>query len=144
MFIRLQEYANKHGDPGGRPYFAIDGKQPGTAEQWASMRAKFECPHGFTNVWDRPALRGAERYKLNGNSSKAIHLNQKPLDLIGMLIEASSDEGDVIWEPFGGLFTACIAARMGRRRSFGGEIDPTYFHYGTKRLRDASNQTLLI
>ena len=143
MFLRLQEYANRHGDPLGRPYFCIDGKHPGTAGQWAAMRAKFHCPHGFTNVWDRPALRGSERYKLNQSSGKAIHLNQKPLDLISMLINASSDEGNVVWEPFGGLFTACVAARLDHRRSFGGEIDPTYFYYGVKRLREESLQLSL-
>ena len=140
MFARMQEYANSHGDPSGRPYFSIDGECPGTAQQWADMRAKFDCPHGFTNVWNRPALRGAERYKLNGHSGKAIHLNQKPLDLVKMLIEASSSEGDVVWEPFGGLFTACLAARLSNRRSFGGEIDPTYFYYGIKRLGETPDQ----
>lgn len=76
MFIRMQEYANKHGSPTGRPYFSIDGISPGTAEQWSAMRSKFYCPHGFTNIWERPALRGSERFKLNGESGKAIHLNQ--------------------------------------------------------------------
>ncbi len=144
MFVRMQEYANRYGDPLGRPYFSIDGKGPGSVDQWAAMRAKFDCPHGFTNVWDRPALRGAERYKLNGHTGKAVHLNQKPLDLISMLIEASSDEGDVVWEPFGGLFTACIAARLCQRRGFGGEIDPTYFYYGMKRLEEARGQLSLV
>jgi len=134
MFMRMQEYANTHGDSNGRPYFSIDGANPGTAGQWAAMRSKFYCPHGFTNVWDRPALHGAERFKINGDSGKAVHLNQKPLDLITMLIKASSDEGDVIWEPFGGLFTACIAARTLGRHGFGAEIDPTYFHYGLSRV----------
>lgn len=134
MFAKMQEYANIHGDPAGRPYFSIDGKEPGTATQWAAMRSKFNCPHGFTNVWNRNALRGAERFKINGESGKAIHLNQKPLDLTTMIVEASSDKRDVVWEPFGGLFTACIAARSIGRRAFGAEIDPTYFHYGVKRL----------
>lgn len=142
-FLKMQEYANTHGDPVGRPYFSIDGKQPGTAEQWAAMRSKFYCPHGFTNVWDRPALHGAERFKLNGDSGKAIHLNQKPLDLVTMIIKASSDKDDVVWEPFGGLFTACIAARSLGRRAFGAEIDPTYFHYAVKRLIQESRQYLL-
>jgi site-specific DNA-methyltransferase (adenine-specific) len=134
MFVRMQEYANTHGDPAGKPYFSIDGRKPGTAEQWAGMRSKFYCPHGFTNIWDRPALHGAERFKINGDSGKAIHLNQKPLDLMTMIIRASSDESDVVWEPFGGLFTGCIAARNSKRRSFGAEIDPTYFHYAVRRL----------
>ena len=140
MFARMQEYANIHGRQEGRPYFSFDGTNPATAADWARMRAKFHCPHGFTNVWERPALRGAERFKLNGDSGKAIHLNQKPLDLISMIIEATSDEGDVIWEPFGGLFTACIAARQLKRKAFGAEIDPTYFHYALHRLSEGASR----
>ena len=144
MFVRMQEYANTHGDPAGRPFFSIDGIKPGTGEQWAAMRSKFYCPHGFTNVWDRRPLRGAERFKLNIDSGKAIHLNQKPLDLMTMIIKASTDEGDVLWEPFGGLFTGCIAARSIRRRAFGAEIDPTYFHYGVRRLIQESQDYCFI
>jgi site-specific DNA-methyltransferase (adenine-specific) len=144
MFERLQIYANTHGMPGGKPYFSIDGKKPATAQEWVHMRSKFNCPHGFTNVWERPALRNSERYKLNGDSGKAIHLNQKPLDLMYRIILASSDESDVIWEPFGGLFTACIAARQLKRRAFGAEIDPTYFHYGVKRVIELSSQYQLL
>jgi len=144
MFLRLQEFANKHGAPEGRPYFSVHGKKPGTAEEWSMMRPKFYCPHGFTNVWDRPALRGEERFKLNGGSGRAIHLNQKPLDLMTMILKATSDEGDVIWEPFGGLFTGCVAARALRRRAFGGEIDPTYFHYGVLRLSESAAQHSLL
>lgn len=134
MFLRLQEYANAHGKPSGKPYFSINGKAPASADEWAQMRAKFYCPHGFTNVWDRPALRGSERFKVNGGSGRAIHLNQKPLDLTSMIIEASTDKGDVVWEPFGGLFTACVAARRLSRKSFGAEIDETYFYYGLQRI----------
>jgi hypothetical protein len=144
IFERLQKYANAYGDPSGRPYFAIDGKEPTTAAQWSRMRSKFHCPHGFTNVWDRPALRGAERLKTNGSQGKAVHLNQKPLQLMSMIIQASTDEGDVVWEPFGGLFTACIAARRIRRRSCGAESDPTYFDYGMKRLIEESRQHSLL
>ncbi len=133
-FEKLQRYANQHGDPEGRPYFALDGVQPATAEQWSRMRSKFSCPHGFTNVWERPALHNRERCKVNGDTGKAVHLNQKPLDLMSMIIGASSREGDVVWEPFGGLFTACIAACRLGRKSFGGEIDTTYFHYGMQRV----------
>lgn len=141
IFLRLQQYANQHGDPGGRPYFRIRGKQPGTAEQWAAMRAKFSCPHGFTNVWNQPALRGKERCRADGASGKALHLNQKPVNLMQMIIEASSDEQDVVWEPFGGLFSACVAAWRSRRRGFGGEIDPAYFHHGVQRLIRETRQS---
>ena len=133
MFQKLCDWANEHGEPEGRPYFSIDGRTPGTAEQWSAMRAKFSCPFGVTNVWDRPALRGKERIAVPGG--RAVHLNQKPLDLLTRIIAASTDEGDVVWEPFGGLFSTCVAAQRSGRRAFAGEIDPTYYHYGLERLR---------
>jgi DNA methylase len=143
MFECLQRYANHHGDPAGRPYFSLDGKEPAKAEEWALMRTKFHCPHGFTNVWERNPLHGKERVSTAGLNGRAIHLNQKPLDLTELIIGASSDLGDVVWEPFGGLFTGCLAARRLGRRAFGGEIDPTYFHFGVQRLSLATSQHLL-
>ncbi len=143
MFLRLQRYANEHGDPAGRPYFSLDGKHPATAEEWATMRGKFHCPHGFTNVWSRNALHGREREIVGATDGRAIHLNQKPLDLVELVISAASDPGDVVWEPFGGLFTACIAARSLGRRAFGAEIDPTYYHFGVHRLTRVASQGVL-
>jgi len=140
MFARLQEHANRFGNPHGRPYFSLDGISPARADDWARMRSKFYCPHGYTNVWERPALHGKERLSVDASNGRAIHLNQKPLDLISMIIRASSDEGDVVWEPFGGLFTACVAARKLGRHAFGAEIDETYFHFGVKRLIQQASQ----
>lgn len=139
MFEKLQRFANQHGKQSGKPYFAING-QPGTAEQWSHMRSKFACPHGVTNVWDRPPVNGGERIK--APSGKAVHLNQKPLDLLAQIIAASSDPGDVVWEPFGGLFTASLAAKQLGRRAFSCEIDPTYFHYGITRFNGRGTEHL--
>ena len=133
-FQMLVDYANEHGDPSGRPYFSQDGKKPMTAADWAETRSPFECPHGLTNVWSRPALRGSERIKTDGTRGRAVHLNQKPLDLMSRTIEATTSKNDVVWEPFGGLFSASVAALRLNRRAFAGEIDPTYFHYGMQRL----------
>jgi len=130
-FARLSRFANEHGAPAGRPYFSLDGQTPADEVTWAGMRAKFRCPHGVTNVWERGAVRGEERVKTG--SGKAVHLNQKPLDLMQRLLEASTDEGDVVWEPFGGLFTASLAARSLRRKAFAAEIDPTYYQFGVNR-----------
>jgi len=144
MFEKMQRYANEHGDPDGRPYFSLDGNDPGSALEWARFRSTFNCPHGVTNVWERPALRGAERYKTNGLNGKAIHLNQKPLDLISRIIEASSEPGDVVWEPFGGLFTGCIASHRLGRKAFGGEIDPTYYYFAQNRVIQECSQLQLL
>lgn len=130
-FGALVKYANRHGQPGGRPYFSVDGKGPLDASEWEKMRAKFYCHNGTTNVWRENAVRGIERLK---EQSKCIHMNQKPLKLLELCIEASSDLGDVIWEPFGGLCSASIAAHKTRRHSFAAEIVPEYFGIACKRL----------
>ena len=130
-FERMARYANARGRPEGRPYFSLDGERPATASEWSAMRAKFHCDVGITNVWREPAVRGAERVK---NGSKSVHMNQKPLRLLEQAIRASSDPGDVIWEPFGGLCSVAIASLNTGRQCHSAEILPEYFKIATKRL----------
>ena len=61
MFARLAAYANRNGDPHGRPYFSLDGKSPVSSQAWERLRAKFKCEIGITNVWSEPQVSGAER-----------------------------------------------------------------------------------
>lgn len=140
MFQKLADYANAHGAPEGRPYFSRDGHKPMTAEEWARMRSKFYCPVGYTNVWDRNPLKGRERIRVPEISGKAAHLNQKPLDLMRLIIEAASDVGDVVWEPFGGLFSASLAARRSERRAFAAELDSTWYQLGVSRFEEAQGK----
>jgi site-specific DNA-methyltransferase (adenine-specific) len=133
---RLCDYANERGDPAGRPYFSLDGARPITGAEWGRMRSKFSCPHGVTNVWERGAIKGDERVKTEDNRS--VHFNQKPLEFMRRIIEASTDAGDVVWEPFGGLFTASLAARALGRVAYGAELDGTYFHYGVRRFTEGA------
>ncbi len=67
MLEKLSKYANFYGNSEGKPYFSNDGEVPMTKEEWARMRAKFYCPHGYTNVWDRNSLRGKERITIDSN-----------------------------------------------------------------------------
>jgi site-specific DNA-methyltransferase (adenine-specific) len=89
-FIKLAEYANRHGKPEGRPYFSLDGKRPMSGDEWGKMRAKFQCPLGVTNVWSEPQINGEERVqgKRNGMRYKfsSLHGSQKPLRFIEVLV----------------------------------------------------------
>lgn len=135
MFSKMVDYANKHGDPAGRPYFSRDGVRQMTLEEWSAMRSIFHCPMAVTNVWERNPLQGAERLRVPQISGRAAHLNQKPLDLMRQIIEATSNPGHVVWEPFGGLFSASLAAKQTGRKAFAGELDPTYFQLGVGRFQ---------
>jgi site-specific DNA-methyltransferase (adenine-specific) len=130
-FERLAEHANKHGRKEGRPYFSADGKRPINGDEWSRMRAKFHFESGITNVWQEGAVRGGERLK---KRSKCLHMNQKPLRLLELCIRCSSDEGDVVWEPFGGLCSAAIASHNTGRKCYSAEINPEYFEEARKRL----------
>jgi len=54
--------------------------------------------------------------------------------LMSLIIKTSSDENDVVWETFGGLFSASFAAEQCRRKAFAAEIDRTYFQLGVERF----------
>ena len=144
-FELMAKYANAHGRSEGRPYFSLDGQRPTTATEWAAMRAKFRCDVGITNVWQEPAVRGAERVK---NGSKSAHMNQKPLRLLERTILASSDADDVVWEPFGGLCSVAIASMNTGRQCRSAEILPKYFEIASERLANhadsSANQPRLI
>ena len=63
-----------------------------------------------------------------------MHMNQKPLKLLERTLRASSEEGDMVWEPFGGLCSATIAAHKLRRRASAAECVADFFNIAVKRL----------
>lgn len=133
MIVRLARYARRNGKRTKVPYFSVDRETAVTREQWARMRAKWNHAHGITNVWREPSLRDSERYRHDGGL-KCVHLNQKPLKLVERIIRASSDPGDVVWEPFGGLCTAAVASLRHGRRCFAAEINPEFHKLAAERL----------
>lgn len=132
-FEKIQKYANKYGDKKGKPYFSIDGKRPITGSMWSKYRAKFNFIHGKTNVWHEPTVNGKERLK---NGAKAVHLNQKPLNLMRLIIRASTDVNDLVWEPFGGLCSAMVACAELKRKGVAAEIDRDIYLAAKKRIQN--------
>jgi site-specific DNA-methyltransferase (adenine-specific) len=132
MLERIAQYANQHGRPTTQPYFSLDGQSLVTAAQWSGLRAKWHHQHGVTNVWTTPPTSGVERIK--AETGKALHPNQKPLALMDLIIQASSDIGDVIWEPFGGLCSGVLAATRLGRIGYAAEINSEFYQAAGKRL----------
>ncbi len=139
MFEKIVNYANEFGNPDNRPYFSIDGVHPLTKTDWDKMRPKFHCPFGVTNIWKTNQLRDKERVK---TGQKAVHLNQKPLELINRIVEMSTDVGDVVWDPFGGLFTTAISCYNLHRKCFSSEINKSVFDKAIYRTDYILNNNL--
>lgn len=147
MMERLTSYANEHGAESGWPYFSLDGKTPITAKEWDSLRYKWRHMHGLTNTWQLAPLHGVERIKgtmrraaprvYNPSGLSAAHLNQKPLEFMRRIVNAVTEPGNVVWEPFGGLASASVAAIEGSRFPCLAEIDHDFAGIAAQRLDDA-------
>ena len=85
------------------------------------------------NMFITSALRGKERLKNNG---KAIHPTQKPLSILKKLIEVSSNEGDVVLDPFMGVGSTAVACKELGRNFLGCELDNYYYNLSLKRLQE--------
>ena len=142
-FVKLVEYANKHGTSEGRPYFSMDEHAPISGRQWAKLRAKFKCDIGVTNVWREPQVSGSERIQGIRREMKykfrSLHGSQKPLKFIDLLVRSSTDKDDAIWEPFGGLCPGAVVSHLLNRKYAAAETNPDFYKAAVDRLASLSN-----
>lgn len=138
QFKKLKEYANEHGDPKKAPYFELPEELQGIDPDDLTVPcAKFDLPTGVTNVWDDPPVDGKEREW--DTSGGATHPNQKRIDHMERIIRVSSDEEDLVWEPFAGLGTGSVAAARLNRTSVAAETNEEYYEIAKERLEKAGN-----
>ena len=110
-----------------------------TEELWTKLSVilGFDCPYkkvaqtfnpqmGYTDVW-----RDIDFYK-----EKHLHPTQKPLKLIRRLIEASSNIGDVVLDPFFGSGSTLVGCIQLNRHYIGIELDEEYYKIGMQRIND--------
>lgn len=83
------------------------------------------------NVWNIARV----RYRMEEYEN---HPTQKPVSLLERIIKASSNEGDVVLDPFSGTFTTCFVAKQLKRNFIGIEIQEEYFKIGLRRLEIAT------
>lgn len=72
-----------------------------------------------------------------GKCKQEFHETQKPVELIQKIIEHSSDEGMVVFDPFMGSGTTGVACVNTNRSFIGIEMDDKYFTIAEKRINDA-------
>lgn len=84
----------------------------------------------ITDVWNSKEIRGINR--VVGNEQ--LHQNQKPVELIKMMIEKSSNENDLILDPFAGSGTTAEACKELNRKYICCEIDKYYYSLAVDRI----------
>ena len=104
------------------------------ASRCGYTQARHECAYllakGHPDKPQRP-LPDVLPWRYTGNR---LHPTQKPLEAIRPLIEAYSQPGDIVLDPFAGSGTTAAAARQLHRSFIGIELDPTYFRNAAQRL----------
>ncbi|MCK4629454.1 MAG: site-specific DNA-methyltransferase, partial [Sedimentisphaerales bacterium] len=109
------------------PYTHKDG----TPKDWEETNeGRFRATHP-SNIWTDISV---PFWSMPENTD---HPTQKPEKLLAKLILASSNEGDVVFDPFAGVGTTSVAAKKLNRHYIGVEIDKTYCCLAEKRLEIA-------
>ncbi len=110
---------------------------------WASKSKKSKYTFNYQSLkclnddlqmrsdWTLPICNGKERLKKNG---KKVHSTQKPEALLHRIILASTNKGDLIFDPFIGTGTSAVVAKKLGRKFFGIEKDKKYFSAANKRI----------
>lgn len=69
-----------------------------------------------------------------------MHVCPLQLDIAERIINRYSDEGDLVYDPFGGLMTVPMTAVKMKRRGYGCELNPDYFRDGVGYLQAAEDE----
>jgi site-specific DNA-methyltransferase (adenine-specific) len=86
----------------------------------------------FIDFIELPIVQGKERIK--DQNGRAAHPTQKPEKLIELVIIASSDEGDIVLDPFFGTGTTGVVASRLKRNWIGIEINEKYYKIAYERI----------
>jgi site-specific DNA-methyltransferase (adenine-specific)/modification methylase len=87
----------------------------------------------FFDFIEIPIVQGKERIK--GNDGRAIHPTQKPEKLLELIIRASSNENDIVLDPFFGTGTTGKVAKQLNRKWIGIEKNDQYILVAKERLK---------
>lgn len=106
-------------------------KVDGEPKDWVESddgRFRDTCP---SNFWDDISI---PYWSMAENTA---HPTQKPEKLLAKLILASSNEGDLVFDPFGGSGSTAVCAKKLGRHFLTVEQNPLYCAWAEKRLEDA-------
>lgn len=79
--------------------------------------------------------------KLKDKNNKNLHDTEKPIKLMQILIENSSNKENIILDPFMGIGSVPIACINTNRHYIGFELDEQYFDIACQRLDEVEGET---
>jgi len=114
----------------------VDAQVP-TEEMWTALSKilRFDYPYRKVGQTFNVELGVTDVWEMEFYGWKRLHPTQKPEELIERLIRASSNEGDMVLDPFCGAGTVPVVCdRLGRRWQ-AIEIEPRYVALARQRVQ---------
>lgn len=78
----------------------------------------------------------------NGMEEKTPHPTQKPEELLRKLVLATTNEGDLVVDPFSGSGTTVVVSEQLNRLWMGCDLDPLYNKWAIKRLDNVVSKSI--
>ena len=78
--------------------------------------------------------------KLKDENGKNLHDTEKPVKLMKILIENSSNENDLVLDPFMGIGSTGAACINTNRNFIGIELDENYFNIAKQRIEESKGE----
>lgn len=91
------------------------------------------------DVWSIPIAQGKQR--IRQKNGKALHPTQKPEELVKRAIIASSNEGDLVLDPFMGSGTTAVVAERYSRKWIGIETNKIYRKHAQLRINNLKSNS---
>lgn len=76
------------------------------------------------------------------DKKKYAHPTIKPLNIVENMVENSSNEDELVLDPFSGSGTSCVAAKELGRHYIGFEIEPKWWKVSVDRLNGATKKEM--
>ncbi len=154
-YARIDLTAPRHGD-GGNLLYEWKGIWPSQNRTWATTKDKLEQLDNEGRIhYPKKGMPRLKRYEseIKGTVLQDIWIDisqmhnlsaerlgydtQKPLSLLERIINASSNEGDIVLDPFCGCGTAVVAAQKLNRRWIGIDVTHLAINLMRTRLKDS-------
>lgn len=131
---RFKEYASQHvydydSHVEVSAYLENEGKLPATFE---TLKVPARYDYVWSDINRMHTLNSKQQQKREQN-----HICPLQVDIVDRVINRYSNEGDQVFDPFGGLMTVPYRAIHLNRKGYGVELNSEYFESGYRYCRDA-------
>ena len=133
--LNLTNYLNIINDVGFKLHnLLVWNKNNTTPNRWYMKNCEYVifARKGFAKSINNPSSQTVHNFD-NIIGSKQ-HPTEKPVDLMKLYVENSSQVGDTVLDPFMGVGSTGVACKELNRNFIGVELDKQYFDIATKRI----------